>query len=132
MTSPTFHIPNNELALPEPPVGHRWQVRNIISTTETHTDYSIQVRLFNPDDVVVMTVAETWDRKQEAYSDFAMSIVGLSIAELYAYLSFLSITWDRDNPEWEKTTPVGSENLTVTEWFSPRGKEEETPTSSDI
>lgn len=117
-TKPTFHIPHGELELPAAPSGHQWNVKNIIHNTEQGTEYSIKVTLLNQDKIVVMTVADTWDSKKELYADFAMGIVGLSTVELYSYLSFMSIHWDRDNSKWDKTEN-NSDGLRVIEYTGP-------------
>lgn len=108
-----FHIPTGELTLPDPPEGHTWRVKNVINTGEKETTYSILLNLLDPQQVPVATVYQTWDRKIEQYSDFALSVVGLAAVELGAYMAFSSINWERDNPKMRPATKHGRNTKTI-------------------
>jgi hypothetical protein len=91
------YIPKGELELPPAPTDHYWEVKNVIHSTEGITHYYIEIRLYNKDNNVVITVIEEWDVKKETFSDFAISTAGLTLIALTAYQSFKSINWGRDN-----------------------------------
>jgi hypothetical protein len=112
------YIPKGELELPAPPKDHYWEVKNLIHSTEGKSHYFIEIRLYNQDEVAVVTLVEEWDTKRESFSDFAIGMAGLILVSLNAYQSFKSINWGRDNKLLNEKESGHTKNTSYDVWIS--------------
>ena len=120
MTDYSAYIPAGELKLPDVPKNHHWEVQNIIQTIDNETEYIIKVALYvteGENNTIVATVTEKWDLKKETFNDFAITTVGLARVALTAYQSFISIRWERDNDNLQKTLNYSADKAIET-WTS--------------
>lgn len=125
------YIPKGELELPEPPDGHYWEVKNVIHSAETKTHYLIEVRLYNTDNIAVVTLVEEWNLKTESFTDFAIGVAGLALVQLNAYQSFKSINWGRDNDHFEDKNMGHSKTTSYDVWISKKLATKDKPLTTE-